>query len=31
VTVNGKLAFSKKAQGRFPDDEEIFAAVAAAS
>jgi len=23
VTVDGKLVFSKKAQGRFPDDGEI--------
>jgi selenoprotein W-related protein len=24
VTVGGELIFSKKRQGRFPDDEEIF-------
>ncbi len=24
VTVGGKLVFSKKRQGRFPTDEEIF-------
>jgi selenoprotein W-related protein len=24
VTVDGELVFSKKRQGRFPDDEEIF-------
>ncbi|MCB1161872.1 MAG: SelT/SelW/SelH family protein [Candidatus Latescibacteria bacterium] len=30
VTVGGRLVFSKKAEGRFPEDEEIFAAIAAA-
>jgi selenoprotein W-related protein len=30
VTVGGKLVFSKKALGRFPEDEEIHAAIAAA-
>ena len=24
VTVDGELVFSKKAQGRFPEDDEIF-------
>jgi selT/selW/selH-like putative selenoprotein len=24
ITVNGKLAFSKKATGRFPADEEVL-------
>jgi selT/selW/selH-like putative selenoprotein len=24
ITVNGKLAYSKKANGRFPTDEEVF-------
>lgn len=24
VTVNGRLAFSKKAEGRFPTDEEVL-------
>jgi selenoprotein W-related protein len=24
VTINGKLRFSKKSLGRFPEDEEIF-------
>jgi hypothetical protein len=27
--VGGNLVFSKKAEGRFPEDEEIFAAIAA--
>jgi len=27
--VNGKTVFSKRALGRFPEDEEIFAAIAA--
>jgi selT/selW/selH-like putative selenoprotein len=25
ITVDGKLAYSKKASGRFPTDEEVFA------
>ena len=25
ITVDGKLAYSKKATGRFPTDEEVFA------
>ena len=24
ITVNGKLAYSKKATGRFPTDEEVL-------
>jgi len=30
VTVGGTLVFSKKAEGRFPEHEEIFAAITAA-
>jgi selT/selW/selH-like putative selenoprotein len=30
VEVDGRLVFSKKKQGRFPEDEEIFRAVDAA-
>ena len=25
ITVDGKLAYSKKATGRFPTDEKVFA------
>ena len=25
ITVDGRLAFSKKAKGRFPDDDEVAA------
>jgi selenoprotein W-related protein len=28
ITVDGKLAYSKKATGRFPTDEEVLGAVA---
>ena len=28
ITVNGKLAFSKKATGRFPTDEEVLGTLA---
>jgi selT/selW/selH-like putative selenoprotein len=27
VTVNGRLAYSKKATGRFPTDEEVHASL----
>jgi selT/selW/selH-like putative selenoprotein len=27
ITVNGRLAYSKKATGRFPTDEEVLAAL----
>jgi selT/selW/selH-like putative selenoprotein len=27
ITVDGKLAFSKKAVGRFPSDDEVVAAI----
>jgi len=27
VSVDGKLVFSKKAKGRFPEDEEVFGAL----
>jgi selT/selW/selH-like putative selenoprotein len=27
ITVDGKLAYSKKATGRFPTDEEVLATV----
>ena len=27
ITVDGKLAYSKKATGRFPTDEEVLAAL----
>jgi selT/selW/selH-like putative selenoprotein len=27
VVANGKLIFSKHAEGRFPDDDEVVAAV----
>ena len=30
ITVDGKLAYSKKATGRFPTDEEVLGAVASA-
>jgi len=29
VSVDGKLVFSKKAKGRFPEDEEVFSALKA--
>ncbi len=29
ITVNGTLAFSKKASGRFPEDSEVDALAAA--
>ena len=29
VTIDGKLAFSKKAEGRFPDLEEVLALIPA--
>ena len=28
ITVNGKLAYSKKATGRFPTDEEVLGTLA---
>ena len=28
ITVDGKLAYSKKATGRFPTDEEVLGTVA---
>jgi selT/selW/selH-like putative selenoprotein len=28
ITVDGRLAFSKKAAGRFPTDQEVAAGVA---
>jgi selT/selW/selH-like putative selenoprotein len=27
ITVDGRLAFSKKAVGRFPSDEEVFGTI----
>jgi selT/selW/selH-like putative selenoprotein len=27
ITIDGKLAYSKKASGRFPTDAEVLAAV----
>ncbi len=27
ITVDGKLAYSKKATGAFPDDEQVLAAI----
>ncbi|MCH7851948.1 MAG: Rdx family protein [Candidatus Marinimicrobia bacterium] len=29
-SIDGRLVFSKKAQGRFPDDEEIYRLIDAA-
>jgi len=29
VELNGELIFSKKAKGRFPEDKEVFNAIAA--
>jgi len=28
ITVDGRLAFSKKAVGRFPSDDEVLGAIA---
>lgn len=28
ITVNGRTAFSKKATGRFPSDDEVLGAIA---
>jgi selT/selW/selH-like putative selenoprotein len=28
ITVNGRLAYSKKATGRFPTDQEVLATLA---
>jgi selT/selW/selH-like putative selenoprotein len=27
ITVDGELIFSKKAEDRFPDDDEVFAGI----